>query len=84
MVRVRIDGIEREYPADATWQQVAGDYQDSFENDILPVSYTHLDVYKRQPICGVEQDSCRGTMRFPIPRWVMGLCALRIVCRNKP
>ena len=37
MVRVRIDGIEREYPADATWQQVAGDYQDSFENDILLV-----------------------------------------------
>ena len=29
-------------------QQTPGEEGDFFEGDIIPVSYTHLDVYKRQ------------------------------------
>ena len=27
-------------------------------NGIMPVSYTHLDVYKRQPVAGAKDNDC--------------------------
>ena len=33
-----------------------------------PVSYTHLDVYKRQPLLGAEDDAQRGQADHPLLR----------------
>ena len=35
-----------------------------FESDLLPVSYTHLDVYKRQDIDGLLSDTFNSTLRI--------------------
>ena len=35
------------------FSQLTRDYGDK-ESKVIPVSYTHLDVYKRQPIDGVR------------------------------
>ena len=40
---------------------------------LAPVSYTHLDVYKRQPLC----------TSMPPNRWVLHPCAHKRMCWTK-
>ena len=37
---------------DVYYQSVVGDNNDRLKTSLNPVSYTHLDVYKRQTLCG--------------------------------
>ena len=43
--------------------RVLGGYQDVVQNDITTVSYTHLDVYKRQLSSRRASHLCGGTDR---------------------
>ena len=53
---------------DLDLEMLGGDFEDPFENEPVAVSYTHLDVYKRQIQCerlahGHRGDHVRGHAR---------------------
>ena len=62
---------------------VAADPQSLFPDCMTTVSYTHLDVYKRQVLNGVIHRQALGLVDFGLVSFGIYMRILRIICGGK-